>query len=295
MLRIGENLNVMIKRIGAAMKARDPKPIQEMAVAETEAGVDYIDINLGPARKAGDELMTWVVNTVQEVTDTPLCLDTTNAVAMEAGLKVAKHDKAKPIINSVDARPERMEVLLPMAGKYDAAVVALLWGVEGMPRDANERGANAAELMYRANEAGIANEDMYIDPIVTPISSQQDQVKSCIEFMMMFEDLAPGCKSTCGVSNVSNGSPDELRGILNRTYLAILEKFGMCSAIVDAFDEEMAAFAKGERADIVKLIHAVVDGEEPDLSTLTKEQVDYVKTTKVLLAHSLYSDSWLEL
>ena len=105
MLRIGENLNVMKKEIGAAMKARDPKPIQELAKAETSAGVDFIDINLGPARKKGAELMEWMVNTVQEVTDTPLCLDTTNMEAMEAGLKACKRDKGKPIIDLFGSRP----------------------------------------------------------------------------------------------------------------------------------------------------------------------------------------------
>ena len=82
MIRIGENLNVMVKTIGAAMKDRDPKPIQELAASEAEAGVDYIDINLGPARKGGGELMEWVVKTVQEVTDIPLYLDTINAEAI---------------------------------------------------------------------------------------------------------------------------------------------------------------------------------------------------------------------
>ena len=85
MKAIGENLNVISKRIGDALKERDPKPIREMAEAETKAGVDLIDINLGPARKAGADLMEWVVKTVQEVTDTPLCLDTTNVEAIEAG------------------------------------------------------------------------------------------------------------------------------------------------------------------------------------------------------------------
>jgi 5-methyltetrahydrofolate corrinoid/iron sulfur protein methyltransferase len=88
MILIGENLNVMVKRIGEAMRNRDAKTIQELAVAEAEAGVDYIDINLGPARKAGDELMEWIVKTVQEVVDIPLYLDTTNEVAIEAGLNV---------------------------------------------------------------------------------------------------------------------------------------------------------------------------------------------------------------
>ena len=95
MLLIGENLNVMVKKIGTAMKERDPKPIQELAIAEANAGVDYIDINLGPARKGGGELMAWVVKTVQEAVDTPLYLDTINAEAIEAGLQVYKNKKGK--------------------------------------------------------------------------------------------------------------------------------------------------------------------------------------------------------
>jgi 5-methyltetrahydrofolate corrinoid/iron sulfur protein methyltransferase len=298
MILIGENLNVMVKKIGTAMKERDAKTIQELAVAEAEAGVDYIDINLGPARKAGDELMEWIVKTVQEVVDVPLYLDTTNEVAIEAGLKAYKNKKGKAVINSIMARPERMAAELPLAQKYDAGFVALLWGPEGMPRDASERGSLAAELMAKAAEHGIPNEDVWIDPIVTPVSSQQDQVKSLLEFMMMFEDLqemAPGLKSTCGLSNVSNGAPAHLRPILNQTYLIMTEKYGMKSAIVDAFDEDLKGFARGEREDIRKLIHRILDGAEPDLASLSKEEADYIKTAKVLLGHSLYSDSWLEI
>jgi 5-methyltetrahydrofolate corrinoid/iron sulfur protein methyltransferase len=298
MILVGENLNVMVKTIGMAMRERDAKTIQELAVAEAEAGVDYIDINLGPARKAGDELMEWIVTTVQEVVDVPLFLDTTNEVAIAAGLKAYKNKRGKAVINSIMARPERMEVELPLAQKYDAGFVALLWGPEGMPRDASERGALAAELMGKAAECGIPNEDVWIDPIVTPVSAQQDQVKSLLEFMMMFKDLqemSPGLRSTCGLSNVSNGSPTHLRPILNQTYLMMTEKYGMHSAIVDAFDEDLKSFARGERGEIRELVHRVMDGDEPDVASLSKEEVDYVKTTKVLLGHSLYSDSWLEL
>jgi len=298
MILIGENLNVMVKRIGTAMRERDAKTIQELAVAEAEAGVDYIDINLGPARKAGDELMEWIVKTVQEVVDIPLYLDTTNEVAVEAGLRVYQNKRGKAVINSIMARPERMGAELPLAQKYDAGFVALLWGPEGMPRDASERGALAAELMAKAAEYGIPNEDVWIDPIVTPVTAQQDQVKSLLEFMMMFKDLqemAPGLKSTCGLSNVSNGAPEQLRPILNQTYLMMAEKYGMQSAIVDAFDEDLKGIARGQREETKKLVHRVMDGDEPDLASLNKEEADYVKTTKVLFGHSLYSDSWLEL
>jgi len=282
------------------MKERNPKPIQELAIGEANAGVDYIDINLGPARKGGGELMEWVVKTVQEVVETPLYLDTINAEAIEAGLKVYKNKKGKAVINSVMARPESMEVKFPLAQKYNAGVVALLWGPSGLPRDASERGVLAAELMQKAMEFGVPNEDIWIDPIVTPITSPQSQVQvpSCIEFMRMFKDLqelAPGMKSTCGLSNVSNGAPNHLRPILNQTYLMMLERYGMSSAIIDAFDEGLKAFAKGTREDLKKLIYRVMDKEQIDLKSLSKEEADYVKTTRVLMGQILYSDSWLQM
>jgi 5-methyltetrahydrofolate corrinoid/iron sulfur protein methyltransferase len=300
MIRIGENLNVMVKKIGAAMKDRDPKPIQELAIAEVKAGVDYIDINLGPARKEGGELMAWVVKTVQEVVDTPLYLDTINTEAIEAGLKVYQNRKGKAVINSIMARPESMDAKMPLAQKYNAGFVALLWGPSGLPRDANERGVLAAELMQKAAEFGIPNEDVWIDPIVTPITSPQSQVQvpSCVEFMKMFQDfqeMSPGLKATCGVSNVSNGAPDHLRPILNQTYMMLLERYGMTGAIVDAFDADMKSFAApGGKQDLKNIVYKVMDGEDVDLGALTKEQVNYVKTTKVLMGKILYSDSWLE-
>ena len=106
MILIGENLNVISQTLGPALKERNAGPIEEMAQAETEAGIDLVDLNIGPARKGGDELMDWVVNTVQKVTDKQLCLDTTNLVAMQAGLKAYK---GKALINSISLQTERME------------------------------------------------------------------------------------------------------------------------------------------------------------------------------------------
>jgi len=299
MLLIGENLNVMVKRIGQAMKDRDPQPIQELAAAEAEAGVDYIDVNLGPARKGGEELMAWVVKTVQEVVDLPLYLDTTNVNAVEAGLKVYQNKQGKAVVNSIMCRPERMEAQIPLVTRYDAGMVALLWGPEGMPRDAAERGVLATEILQRAAEAGVAGEDIWVDPIITPLSVQQNQLLECNQFMseldMIAEVLAPGCKSTCGLSNVSNGAPDHLRPILNQTYMIMLAKLGMRSCIVDAFDKDLQDIARGKRPDVDALVHQVMDRNEPDLGSLDKEAQGYVKTAKVLLGHSLYSDSWLEL
>ncbi|MFW6126402.1 MAG: dihydropteroate synthase, partial [Chloroflexota bacterium] len=242
MILIGESINIMSRSLGPAMRNRDPKPIQDMAKAQVEAGADYLDLNVGPAKKGGEELMSWVVNTVQEVTDLPLSLDTTNPVAMEAGLKVCKN---KTLINSIS--PARLDVELPLVKKYNADMIGLLWGLEGMPRDAGERGIILAELMHAANEAGVTNEELWIDPIVTPVTVEINQLKACIEFTGMLEEIAPGAKSTVGLSNVSNGTPSDLRPWLNRTYMIMLMRYGLYSAIADVFDSELVAIARGER------------------------------------------------
>lgn len=291
MILIAENINIMSKTIGLALRERNPKPIQELAKAEAAAGADYLDLNIGPARRGGDELMQWVVNVVQEVTDKPLSLDTTNPVAMEAGLKVCK---SKALINSISLQPARLETELPLVKKYNASMIGLLWGVEGMPRDANERCALAVEINYKANEISIPNEDIWIDPIATPISVEINQVKACVEFMSMLSEIAPGCKSTVGLSNISNGAPAHLRPYLNRTYLIMLMKYGLYSAIVDAFDPELIKVAKGEMPEIVDLVWRMMDGYQPDLVSLSKKELEYAKTVRVLTGQSLYSHSWLE-
>ena len=298
MLLIGESLNVISRKIGKAFKERDPKPIQEEALFQREKGMDYIDINLGPAKKDGHELMPWVVQTVQEVVDdVPLALDTSNIDAIAAALKVAKPSKngVSHIINSIMVRPERYEKMVPIAAETGVDFIALMWGPEGLPRDENERAALAVELLYFANEAGIPNEKIWVDGIVTPVNIQQPQLMSLMEFQKMLPDIAPGAKSTCGLSNISNGPPDHLRPILNQTYMVMLEKCGMVSVIADPLDDQLIAIAKGQRQDVVDLIYGMLDGNEPDMAGLSKEMQDYAKTVNVILGKSLYSDSWLEL
>ncbi|MFH1674747.1 MAG: dihydropteroate synthase [Pseudomonadota bacterium] len=288
---VAENINIMSKTIGPAMKERNAKPIQDMAIALTKNGADYLDMNIGPARKGGDEMMDWLVKTVQEVSDLPLSLDTTNPVAMEAGLKA--NTKGKSLMNSVSLQPERLEKGIPMVSRYKADVIGLLWGKEGMPRDANERAAMAVDFIYQANEAGIPTTDIWIDPIATPICVDVNQVLSGLEFMSMLGDIAPEAKSIVGLSNVSNGAPEDLRPYLNRTYMMMLMKYGLYSAIVDGYDMELLSIAKGERPDHVKLVHDIMDGNKPDPASLGQTELEYYKTTRVLMGKVLYSHSWL--
>ena len=261
MILIGENMNIMSIKYGKAMKEKDAKVIQELAVQEQEAGMDYVDLNIGPAGRIGEELMEWIVKTVQEVVDLPCALDTSNVAAIKAGLKV---HKGRALINSISAREDRMEALLPLAKEFDSDFVGLLWGPEGMPRDEHERGSLAEVIRSNAAALGIPMERIFLDP-------------------------------TCGLSNVSNGPPEHLRPILNQTYLIMIKRYGMASAIVDVFDTDLHKFARGEHPEVEQLVYKVCDGEDIDMSSLSKEEGDYVKTARVLLGQSLYSDSWLEL
>ena len=296
MLLIGESLNVISKKIGKAFKERDPKPIQEEALFQKQKGMDYIDINLGPAKKDGHELMPWVVQVVQEVvSDIPLALDTSNVDAIEAALKVIKPCDTPHMINSIMCRPERYERMVPIAAQYNADFIALMWGPEGLPRDENERAALCVELLYFANEAGIPNEKIWVDGIVTPVNIQQPQAISLMTFQAMIPDMAPGARSTCGLSNISNGAPEHLRPIINQTYMVMLQKNGMQSVIADPLDDTLIAIAKGQRQDIVDLIYGMMDGVEPNMASLPKEMQNFAKTVNIITGKTLYSDSWLDI
>ena len=291
---IAESINIMGNRSGAAMKERIAGPVQEMAKEETAAGAAYLDLNIGPARKDGTELMPWVVETAQNTVDIPLCLDSTNTDAMAAGFKVVKN-KADAIMNSISAQPERMEALIPVAAEAGCNVIALLWGPDGMPRDSAERAAMSVDLMMALNEAGIPNEKILFDPIGTPITLGADQIASGLEFMMMLPDIAPGSGSTVGLSNVSNGVAEHLRKYLDRTYLIMLMKYGISTAIVNSYDKELLAICNGERQDLVDMVHGMMDGTDPDPSTLEGTAIQHYKTYKALSGQTVFSESWLEL
>ncbi len=291
---IAESINIMGKRSGTAMKERNPAPVQEMAKEESAAGASYLDLNIGPARKDGIELMPWVVQTVEAASSVPLCLDTTNTDAMAAGFKVVKNREAA-IMNSISAQPERMQKLIPVAAEAGCNVIALLWGPDGMPRDSNERAAMAVDLMMALAEAGIPNEKMLFDPIGTPITLGADQIASGLEFMSMLQEIAPGAGSTVGLSNVSNGVAEHLRKYLDRTYLIMLMKYGISTAIVNSYDAELMAICKGERQNLVDLVHGMMDGNDPDPAGLTGTALEHYKTYKVLSGQNVFSESWLTL
>ncbi len=290
MILIGENIHILSNEVSEAIKQRNPLPLQDLAKKQAEAGADYIDLNVGPARKDPD-VMRWLVETVQEVVDSPLSLDTLNPVAMEAGLAVCKK---RPLINSASGREDSKRDMLPLAAKYNCDVIISVLTDKGIPSDAASRAEAIMETIAYANEIGIDNENIWVDPIMMPIGVDQPQVVELMEFMDMLPDIAPGAKSTLGLSNMSNGAPHHLRGILNRIELVILQRHGLYSAIVDSFDSEMVALMRGEKQADVDLIYRAMD-EEINPADLPPHEAALVKTVNVLMGRVLYSHSWLEI
>ena len=294
MVIIGENIHVIAQAVSTAIKERDARVIQNLAKAQTETGADYIDLNVGPMKKDTEATMQWLVNAVQEVTDLPLSIDTMNPVAMEAGLKACRK---RPLLNSASGKTGSKEQMLPLAKKYNCDVVISVMTDKGMPPDVDSKIESIMDTVTHANELGIPNEDIWVDPILLPVSTAGEGQRfavSNLEFIKILEDVLPGVKSTVGLSNTSNGVPNELRPLINRTYLVMLARNGLHSAIADPLDGELMNLARGKMPEIVELIYKTMDGEDIDLSALSQKQVEYVKTAKVLKGETLYSNAWLE-
>jgi len=152
----------------------------------------------------------------------------------------------------------------------------------------------AAEIYNKALEYDISSEKMWIDPIVLPVSVDPGQVASFLEFLPLIPDFAPGAKSTCGLSNISNGSPTELRGYLNRAYQAMHKYLGIYSSIVDAYDAEMMALCQDKIPAVDELTKKMMEGEEVDEKSLSVELQVYYRSIKCLKGEVLYSHSWIE-
>jgi 5-methyltetrahydrofolate corrinoid/iron sulfur protein methyltransferase len=306
MLGIGECIHIISESVKTAVQERDKAFIQNLARQQAEKGAAYLDLNIGPQKKAGHEVMPWMVETVQEVTDLPLSLDTTNAVAMEAGLKVCKQ---KALINSTDSTDERIQALMPLAAQYNSDIIALTLAKGGLPTSADARCELAAEKIFpAADEFGISSDRIFLDPLVLTINGNQDQVQETINAVRFFKEMAdPAPKTTCGLSNVSNQCPDESRPLLNRVFCVMMMGAGLHSAILDPLDDELmsvirAVESRDESSAKGKLYVGLYDAYEAmeqydttgaDMSD--PEISDIIKTVRIMQNETLYAHSYLRM
>ena len=312
MLLIGESIHIISPKVKEALAARNGAFFVDLARKQKEAGADVLDLNIGPQKKAGPEVIDWLIDCVQEaVGDMPLSFDTTNLAAIETGLKkIARGGKAPTaIINSTSAEEERLEKVPLVAAQYGARLIALTMAKEGIPVSADARVAIAMEkLMPRAQEVGIPMESLLIDPLVLTVSGCQEFVPQCVEAVRMLKMVGdPPPMTNAGLSNVSNQVPAPMRLLLNRVYMVMLMAAGLDAAIVDPFDAELldAIRIVQQRDDAtplgglyLKLHDAVAAGvelEPTDVDMSDPAQLEVWKTVQVLLNKVIYTDSYLRL
>jgi len=306
MLIIGENIHIIAPTVKNAIAERDTATIQRLAKAQVDKGADILDLNIGPQKRSGPEVMTWMVNAVQEVTDVGLSFDTTNLAAIETGLKLAKH---QGMINSTSAEPERLEKVPEVAARYSAKLIALLMGKGGIPVTAEERVAIAIDqLVPRAMEVGIPMEDLFLDPLVLTVAGCQEYCPHAVEAVRYIKQgMDPAPMTIGGLSNVSNNVPNENRSLLNRVYLVMLMAAGIDAVIADPLDRHLMETIRivEQRDDstpvgnlLLSLYDATAAMEELEPSQVDMndpDQVDIWKTVQVLLNKTIFAESYLRM
>jgi 5-methyltetrahydrofolate corrinoid/iron sulfur protein methyltransferase len=298
---IGENIHILSPKVKEAIANRDLAFFQESAKRQVAAGAWAVDLNIGPQKKLGHEILPWLVKGVQEVVDVPLCLDTTNLGAIEAACEIIAR---QPIINSTSAEAERLEKVPLVAAKYRTKLIGLTMEAEGIPVSAEARVNIALEkLLPRCDEVGMPVEDLIIDPLVLTVSGCQQYVPECIEAVRILKVTGAGVQ--VGLSNVSNAVPNEMRPLINRVYCVMLMGAGLDMMIADPLDKKQNEFIRivEQRDDstpvgklLLNLHDAVAAQEELSLDAVDMsdpEQADIWKTVQILLNKVIYADSYL--
>jgi len=225
---IGERINPSgKKKLGEALKTGSLDIVRKEAKAQTEAGADILDVNVNIFGVDEVDLLPKAVQAVMETTDIPLCLDSANAQALEAALKVYK---GKPLINSVSGEEKSLTAVLPLVKGYGAAVVGLVQDDEGIPHDAKRRLAVARKIVERAEAAGIPRQDIIIDCLSLAVGADMTAGLGVLEGARLIKKEL-GVNLTLAVSNISFGLPD--RELLNNAFVAMVIDAGVTCVIAD--------------------------------------------------------------
>ncbi len=245
MLVVGEKINTSRKAVKEAVANKDASFIRNLARQQAEGGAHYIDINCGTFIDTERELMTWLVEEVQKELDLPLCIDSPDPKAVAAGLKA--HKNGQPMINSISGEKERYNAILPLVKEYGAKIVVLCMDDEvGIPHDADTRFKIARWVIDGLLEIGTKDDDIYVDPLIQPISTDTKNGLSALETIKMVKEAYPGTHAVCGLSNVSFGLPE--RKLLNQTFMVMLMAAGLDGVILDPNDKRMMALISAGEA-----------------------------------------------
>ncbi|SMC45910.1 methyltetrahydrofolate cobalamin methyltransferase [Sporomusa malonica] len=236
MIIVGELINASRKPIAEAIRNEDVSYIQQVAKDEHAAGANYIDVNAGVFVGKEADYLKWLVTLVQEAVDGPCCIDSPDPKAIEAALEV---HKGPAMLNSISLEKERYEAFIPMVGGTAHKVVALCMSDEGMPETAEARVKIADELINRLVKKGLSLDQIYVDPLVQPLSTSDIYGLEFLKAIEMIMHDYPGIHTMCGLSNISFGLP--VRKFLNRTFGIMAIDRGLDGMIMNPLDKEFMA------------------------------------------------------
>jgi cobalamin-dependent methionine synthase I len=231
---IAERINASRKYIAQAISSKNTDFIQNEAKAQDQAGADYIDVNAGTFVGEEAEHLKWVVQTVQAATKLPLCIDSPDAEVIKNVLPLVKKT---PMINSINLEPERLERILPLVVEHKTKVIGLCQTEDTMAETAEVKLDLAGQLVEKVTAVGVPLDDLYIDPLLYPLSANTKSAVATLEAIEQIMKEFPGVHTTCGLTNVSYGLPD--RRLINRTFLVSAITRGLDSAILDPTDKQI--------------------------------------------------------
>jgi cobalamin-dependent methionine synthase I len=234
MIIIGERINSSRKPIARAIASNDADFIQNEAKAQAGAGSDYIDVNAGSFVGEEARRLSWLIEVVQDVTDHPLCIDSPDPQVIKSVLPGVK---TTPMINSITLEPYRLEGILPLASEFGCKVIALCQAEGSMAQTTEEKVRIASQLVEKVTTSGIPLDDLYIDPLVYPISTSTESAVSTLDAIKEIMNQSPGVHTTCGLTNISYGLPN--RKLVNRIFLVAAIARGLDSAIIDPTDKQL--------------------------------------------------------
>lgn len=238
MIIIGEKINSTLKAVRPAIEAQDAAVIQDLAKKQAEAGASFIDVNAGVFPTTETEKLVWLVETVQEVVDLPLAIDSPNPIAMEAGLRANKN--GRPLLNSITDETPRWNEVLPLVLKYNTEVVALTMDDSGMPETMEGRVRIAENMINKLTKEGVKMDHIHIDPLIRPIGTGDHYGMVALNSIMKIKQEFPEVHITGGLSNISFGIP--ARKVMNQTFMVAAMAYGMDGAILDPLDRTLMKY-----------------------------------------------------
>ena len=236
MIIIGEKINGAIPSVGKAIAERNDTFIRDLVKRQVAAGADYLDACAGTAAEEELNALTWLIDIIQEETDTPLCVDSPNAKIIE---QVLPKVKKSGLINSVSSEGDKCEVIYPLIKGTDWNVVALTCDNDGIPDTVEKKVAIAETLIEKAATFDITDDRIFIDPLVLSLSAVNDCMLSFISSVKKLKERHPAIHTVSGLSNISYGMP--YRKIVNMNFLTLSMYAGMDAAIIDPENRDMIA------------------------------------------------------